>query len=110
MSVTDFLKHLVPPKDAAGVHAWRWAIFVCVLLLVGNGIAGRGFLGGYGAYAAAADVQIILELQYAEVIRDLQSQICKLKPKRNPTLENTLEDYQRRYAELTKRRYPLQRC
>ncbi len=109
-AVTRILKFIVPPADSDGVHPWRWAIFVCVLVLLANAVAGRGILGGYGAYAAAQDVQIILELQYAETIRNLHLQICAIRPDRNPTLANTLEDYQMRYAELTGRRYPLQSC
>lgn len=110
MSALDFLKFIVPPDGSHSVRPWRWAMFVVVLILLVNGVAGRGIVGGYGAYAAAQDVQIILELQYAEVIRDLHLQICTIRPSRNPTLENTLEDYQRRYAELTGRRYPLPPC
>jgi len=110
MSAFDFLKFIVPPTGSNGVRPWRWAIFVCVVLLIGNAVGGRGFLGGYGAYAAQQDVQIILELQYAETIRNLHRQICQLRPARSPTLENTLEDYQRRYAELTGSRYPLPGC
>ena len=109
MSGIDFLKFIVPPSGAQGVRPWRWAIFVVVLLLIVNGIAGRGLIG-YGAYAAQADVQIILELQYAETIRNLHRQICASLPARNATLENTLEDYQRRYKDLTGRRYPLPSC
>ena len=108
--VIDALKLILPPKDDKGVTPWRWAVFVVVLILFANGIAGRGFLGGYGAYAAAQDVQIILELQYAETIRNLHQQICSIRPARNPTLENTLEDYQRRYEDLTGHRYPLPGC
>ncbi len=105
-----FIKFIVPPQGAAGVTSWRWAIVVIVLILLLNGAAGRGFVGGYGAYAASQDVQIILELQYAETIRNLHLQICASKPARNATLENALEDYQRRYADLTGRRYPLPSC
>ena len=105
-----FLRYIVPPKDNAEVRPWRWAIFICVIFLLGNAVSGRGFMGGYGAYAAAQDVQIILELQYAETIRNLHLQICKIRPDRNATLENALEDYQRRYDELTERRYPLPSC
>ncbi len=104
-----FLNFFVPPKDHEGVHRWRWAIFVVLLLLVGNATAGRGLLG-YGAYAAAADVKTILELQYAEVIRDLHNQICATMPLRNATLENALEDYQLQYEELHGARYPLMAC
>ena len=105
-----FLRYLVPPKDTADVRPWRWAIFICVIFLLVNAVSGRGFIGGYGAYAASRDVQIILELQYAETIRNLHQQICSIQPERNATLENTLEDYQRRYDELTDRRYPLPSC
>ena len=105
-----FLRYLVPPKDSADVRPWRWAIFICVLFLLVNAVSGRGFVGGYGAYAASRDVQIILELQYAETIRNLHQHICSIKPERNATLENTLEDYQRRYDELTGRRFPLESC
>ncbi len=105
-----WLTFIVPPSNEKGVNPWRWAIAVCVALLLLNGVSGRGILGGVGGYAAAADVSIILELQYAETIRNLHMQICNIKPARNATLENTLEDYQRRYADLTGRRYPLQRC
>ena len=105
-----FFRYLVPPKGSEEVTPWRWAIFVCVLLLLGNAMSGRGIISGYGAYAAAQDVQIILELQYAETIRNLHRQICEMLPDRNATLENTLEDYQRRYAELNGRRYPLTPC
>ncbi len=110
MSASDFIKFIVPPTGSKGVRPWRWAIFLCVIFLLGNAVLGRGFLGGYGAYAAAQDVQIILELQYAETIRNLHRQICSIKPDRNATLENTLEDYQHRYAELTGQRYPLPPC
>ena len=110
MSAADFFKFLVPPKDSKGVTPWRWAIVICVILLLANASAGRGFLGGYGGYAAAQDVQIILELQYAETIRNLHLQLCTIRPDRNATLENTLEDYQRRYEELTGHRYPLHGC
>lgn len=110
MSLADFAKYIVPPTDSKGVTPWRWAIFVIVILLVGNAVSGRGFFIGYGAYAAQADVQIILELQYAETIRNLHLQLCSIRPERNDTLENTLEDYQRRYAALTGQRYPLPAC
>lgn len=105
-----FLKFIVPPLDSKQVTPWRWAIFICVIALLINAGAGRGLVKGYGAYAANHDVQIILELQYAETIRNLHQQICAIRPARNPTLANTLEDYQRRYAELTGRRYPLPHC
>ncbi len=112
MSPSDFLKYIVPPHDTKkDVTVWRWIVVICVVVLLGNGVAGRGgIVGGYGAYAAAHDVQIILELQYAETIRNLHRQICSMRPDRNDTLENTLEDYQRRYAELTGQRYPLPGC
>ncbi len=110
MSLSDFVKFIVPPQGSEGVTPWRWAIFIVVILLLVNGVAGRGLMGGYGAYAAQADVQIILELQYAETIRNLHRQICEIRPARNPTLENALDDYQRRYADLTGRRYPLPSC
>jgi len=110
MSVTDFFKFIAPPHDSKGVTPWRWAIVICVIFLLGNAVSGRGFFNGYGAYAAAHDVQIILELQYAETIRNLHRQICAIKPSRNPTLENALDEYQRRYAELTGQRYPLPGC
>ena len=110
MSAADFFKFIVPPHDKRDVTTWRWVVVICVLVLLGNASAGRGFLGGYGGYAAAQDVQIILELQYAETIRNLHLQICDIRPDRNATLENTLEDYQRRYEELTGHRYPLPRC
>ncbi len=110
MSFDNYLKFIVPPKDAKGVTPWRWAIVFCIVLLLVNMVSGRGFMAGYGGYAAAADVQIILELQYAETIRNLHRQICSIKPARNDTLENALEDYQRRYSELTGRRYPLPGC
>ena len=103
--IEDAIKSLMP-----SVITWRWAMFMCVLFLLVNSAGGRGFLGGYGAYAAAADVQIILELQYAETIRNLHMQICSIRPTRNATLENTLEDYQRRYDALTGHRYPLPAC
>ncbi len=107
-----FLRYIVPPKNGIGkeVTPWRWAIFICVIFLLANAVAGRGFVGGYGAYAAAQDVQIILELQYAETIRNLHRQICAIRPARNTALANALEDYQRRYSELTERRYPLPSC
>ena len=110
MSAFDFVKFIVPPQGAKGVRPWRWAIFLCVIILLGNAVSGRGFMGGYGAYAAQQDVQIILELQYAETIRNLHLQICAMRPQRNTTLENALEDYQHRYAELTGHRYPLPAC
>lgn len=110
MSPLDFLKYIVPPSGAQSVRPWRWYIFIAICLLLINGAAGRGIVAGYGAYAARSDVREILELQYAETIRNLHQQICDIKPARNPTLENTLEDYQRRYADLTERRYPLPQC
>ena len=110
MKATDFLGFIIPPKNGKAVTPWRWAIFVCVVFLLVNAVSGRGFMGGYGAYAASVDVQIILELQYAETIRNLHLQICNIRPARNATLENTLEDSQRRYESLTGHRYPLQRC
>lgn len=109
-SFEKIARFIIPPKGAEGVTHWRWAIVVCVIFLLVNGLAGRGFVGGMGAYAAAQDVQIILELQYAETIRNLHLQICSMRPARNATLENALDDYQRRYAELTGRRYPLPSC
>lgn len=104
------IRYIVPPKDKEGVTGWRWGIFIVVVILSLNAASGRGILGGYGAHAAAADVKTILELQYAEVIRDLHDQICKIRPVANPTLQNTLEDYQRRYRDLTGKRYPLSPC
>ncbi len=110
MSIDKFLRFIVPPKGTGEVTHWRWAIFVCVILLLINAGSGRGFIGGYGAYAANHDVQIILELQYAETIRNLHRQICAIRPDRNPTLASALDDYQRRYADLTGQRYPLPSC
>lgn len=109
-ALSRFLKFIVPPNDSKDVTPWRWGIFFCVLILLLNAASGRGFVVGYGAYAAQADVMIILELQYAETIRNLHLQICAMRPDRNPTLENALEDYQHRYADLTGRRYPLSNC
>ena len=111
MSAFDqFFKFIVPPSDSKAVQPWRWAIFVCLVLLISNGLAGRGLMAGFGSYAAAQDVQIILELQYAETIRSLHLNICSIRPERNSTLENALEDYQMRYTDLTGRRYPLPSC
>ncbi len=110
MSLTDLLKYIVPPQASAQVTPWRWVIVVAVLLLLTNAGAGRGFLGGYGGYAAQQDVQIILELQYAATIVDLYEQICSMRPGRNQAIETALEDYQRRYASITGRRYPLRAC
>ncbi len=106
----NFFKYLVPPADAKGVKPWRWAIFIVVLIVATDTLVGRGALAGYGAYAAQADVKVILELQYAEVIRDLHSQICATRPLRNATLENALEDYQLQYESLHGSRYPLLAC
>lgn len=105
-----FFKYLVPPADSNGVRPWRWAIFVVILLVAADTLVGRGILAGYGAFAAQADVKVILELQYAEVIRDLHNQICSLSPVGNPTLENLLEDYQLQYEALHGSRYPLPVC
>lgn len=110
MSPAGFFKFLVPPHDKREVTTWRWIIVLCVVLLLTNATAGRIGIGGYGAYAAQQDVQIILELQYAETIRNLHLQLCTIMPNRNATLENTLEDYQRRYEQLTGHRYPLPGC
>ncbi len=110
MNSGRFLRYLVPPGDGKDVTPWRWAVFICVMVLLVNAVSGRGFALGYGAYAAQADVHIILELQYAETIRNLHLQICSIRPTRNSTLDNTIEDYQHRYAELTGRRYPLRPC
>ena len=110
MSPGSLFKFIVPPHATREVTTWRWIIVICVLVLLGNATAGRGGLKGYGAYAASQDVQIILELQYAETIRNLHLQLCNIRPDRNATLENTLEDYQRRYAELTGHRYPVHSC
>jgi len=109
-SLSRFFKFIVPPADGKSATPWRWAIFVCMIFLLFNAASGRGWMVGLGAYAAAQDVQIILELQYAETIRNLQRQICATGTASNATLENTLEDYQHRYAELTGRRYPLRPC
>ncbi len=106
MSATEFLKQIMPP----GFVPWRWAILLCVIVLGADAASGRGFLGGYGSYAAAKDVRIILELQYAEVIRDLHRQICSIKPDRNPILESVLDDYQQRFDALTGKRYLLPSC
>ena len=110
MSPGSLFKFMVPPHDKREVTTWRWIIVICVIVLLGNATAGRGVLKGYGAYAASRDVQIILELQYAETIRNLHLQLCSIRPDRNATLENTLEDYQRRYEELTGHRYPVHSC
>ena len=81
-----------------------------ILLVAADTLVGRGVLAGYGAFAAQADVKVILELQYAEVIRDLHNQICALVPAHNPTLENLQEHYQLQYETLHGSRYPLPAC
>ena len=105
-------RFVVPPDNAnaKSVRAWRWAIFIVILVVSIDTLAGRGALAGYWGYAAQADVKVILELQYAEVIRDLHQQICGIRPDKNATLENTLEFYQLQYAELHGERYPLTAC
>ncbi len=103
MNIPDVVQYIVPPS-------WRWAILAAIVLLAADGVSGRGFLGGYGAYAAAQDVQIILELQYAEVIRDLHREICSIKPDRNPIWESVLDSYKQRYSELTDKEYVLPSC
>ena len=120
MGLSDFGKLLVPPKNGAatpGVTQWRWAIFVSILLLLLNSAAGRGFLGGYGSYAAAADMQKILEVQFeslelqvATELRELQKQLCELSLGNRLTLERVIEDYQQRYSKITGHRYPLKSC
>lgn len=110
MAFSDFLGYIVPPKDAGHVTQWRWAIFGCVVALIANGMAGRGFLGGYGSYAAASDVRVILELQIARELRDIQEQKCRLPVHQRRALESVIEDYQRRYREITGKRYPLPPC
>ena len=54
-------------------------------------------------------LSLVLELQYAEVIRDLHQQVCSADGQSRLTLENAMEDYQRRYRELTGR-LPNTRC
>jgi len=108
--ILNFLKYIVPPKDAQGVTGWRWGIFVVVLVLAVNAASGRGVLMGYGAHAAATDVKMILELQLAEEIRNIHTQLCTLPMNARQSLQNVLEDYQRRYRELTGSRYPLPIC
>lgn len=112
-TISDFLKLLLPPKHDASdrhVHSWRWVIVVAVVLLLANAAGGRGYLPFVPAYANAADVKVILELQLAEEIRNIHSQICQQPPANRRALQNVLEDYQRRYRELTGNRYPLPAC
>ena len=116
----SFIKHLVPPSDSNDtkrVTHWRWGIFIGFLILAVDGMSGRGLIWSIGAYAASDDVaqvnqnvNIILELQYAAVIRDLHNQICKSDNGSKPTLQTTLDEYQRRYRAITGSRYPLPVC
>ena len=113
MALKDIWQILVPPKNGAatpGVTQWRWAIFIVVFLLLVNGAAGRGLIYGVGAYAAATDVQTLLELSFAEELRALRTQMCELPPERRATLERVIEGYQSRYVDLTGYRYPLKAC
>jgi hypothetical protein len=113
MAVNEMAKALIPPDDntvGKRIKQWRWVIAVAVAFLLVNGAAGRGWLVGFGAYASSSDVQIILELQFAEELRALQKQMCDLPLGKRATLERVIEEYQRRYQEVTGRRYPLVAC
>ncbi len=119
MWLFDIGRLLVPPKNGEateGVTHWRWMVCGAMLLLILNGAAGRGFLG-VGEYAAASDMQRILEIQFeslelqvATELRELQKQLCELSPAKRNTLERVIEDYQQRYAKITGHRYPLKSC
>lgn len=111
--LSDFAKLLLPPATGASprhVTGWRWAVVLSVFILLGNAAGGRGWIPIVPAFAQAAEVRILLELQYAEVIRGLQDEICKSSGRSKTTLQNTVEDYQRRYRELTGKRYPVAAC
>lgn len=112
-TVTDILKLLLPPKHDAGerhVNGWRWAVVVVVLVLLANAAAGRGLIPGIPAYALGSDVKIMLELQYAAVIQSQHEQMCRLQAADRAVLRQTIEEYQRRYRELTGERYPTTPC
>ena len=111
--VSEFLKYLKPPDNGASdshVRGWRWLVVLTIVVLLGNAAGGRGWIPIIPAYALAADVRVLLELQYAEVIRGLQAEICRSQAQSRTMLQNTLEDYQRRYRELTGKRYPVTPC
>lgn len=111
--IDEGVKLILPPKHDASerhVHGWRWVIVVAMLLLITNAAGGRGWLPFIPAYAMGSDVKVLLELQYAEVIRGLQTQICNASGQNVATLQQTLEDYQRRYRDLTGQRYPTTPC
>lgn len=113
MALSDPLKQLIPPDqdDHKGQSRWRWYIFIAVLLLLVHAGASSGLLpGGFGEHAPAADLKIVLELQIAETIRELQKEKCEMPPERRGRMERVIDDYQRRYKEITGQRYPVQRC
>ena len=112
-TITDILKVLKPPADNASskhVTGWRWAIVIAICFLLIDGIGGRGYLPFIPAYAYAADVDFLLQLQLAAEIRNLYAQMCALPPAQRRSLENILEDYQIRYEKLTGNRYPSTAC
>ena len=110
------LDKLIPPDDPRKVTNWRWFVAIAVALIAVNSIAGRIGMFGFGAYASAAELQEqskkidrLLTISLAQTIRDLRKEECRADGNKR-TLQNTIEEYQEQYREITGQRYPLPPC
>ncbi len=110
------VEKLIPPNDPDKVTNWRWFIVIAVGALILNGMSGRGFVYGVGAYASETEVQSLsdkidhgLVLQLATTLRDLKKEECRSNGNK-AVLQGTIEDYQQQYIEIAGKRYPLPNC
>lgn len=104
---------LMPPSDP--VTAWRWAVFVAILILMINAALGRGVFG-VGQYALASDlaaqgdqIDQVLTLQIWETLRDLKKDECAENGD-SDAIAKAIEQLQQKYIKLTGERYPLSDC
>ena len=112
----NFLQNLIPPDDPRKLNKWRWFIAVALVVLIFDGLSGRGLILPAGSYAYASDVaqnakkiDRILVLNYAREIRNLRIDECKANGNKS-AIRSAMEQFQQEYKELTGDRYPILSC
>jgi hypothetical protein len=114
MKPGDLLEFLTPPDTESHprhILRWRWAVVVCVLVVLGDSAGGRGWLPFVPAYAMDTDVTMMLTLQLSEAIQNNHARYCNAKTdSERIIIRRVIDKYQIEFDRLTGERFPLPMC
>jgi len=110
------LNRIIPPNSPERVTQWRWFVFIALSIALINGAAGRGLFPLFDAYASESalsaqtdKIDKLLKMNIAATLRELRKEECSSNGNLR-TIQNTIEEYQQQYIDLTNQRYPLPKC